>query len=85
MDAPERAATSAQNPAASYHGVRFYYPTDRAFADQVRELVGTELKNRGWTDTFPLFKMREGLFKARPGLAEVWIASSNRRSKSKKY
>lgn len=75
---PERVLPDAVNRPEVYGGVRFFFVEDSALARTVCEAVRHELAQKGYDVTLPLWPMitlqRQGHFRARRGLIEVWIS-----------
>lgn len=78
VGSPERVLPDAVNRAEVYGGVRFFFEEDSVLARRVCEVIRNELADRGYDVTFPLWPMvtlqRQGHFRARRGLIEVWIS-----------
>jgi len=78
VGSPERVLPDAVNRAEVYGGVRFFFEEDSVLARSVCEVIRNELAERGYDVTFPLWPMvtlqRQGHFRARRGLIEVWIS-----------
>ena len=78
VGAPERVLPSGDNRPEVYGGVRFFFEEDSALARTVCEAIRTELAQRGYDVTFPLWPMitlqRQGHFRASRGLIEVWVS-----------
>ncbi|HLL47722.1 MAG TPA: hypothetical protein VK399_13510 [Longimicrobiaceae bacterium] len=78
VGSPERVLPAGDNKPEVYGGVRFYFEEDSVLARTVCDVVRRELAQRGYDVTFPLWPMvtlqRQGYFRARRGLIEVWIS-----------
>lgn len=75
---PERVPAGSENPPDTYDGVRYYFAADRSLAQSVGAAVALELCRQGGAPP-RLYRMKQGLFKASPGLVEVWVAALSNR------
>lgn len=74
VNLPERVLPGGANTPELYGGVRFFREGDRALAIAICEAVASDLETQGYAVDLPLWRMREDLFRTRPGLIEVWIS-----------
>jgi hypothetical protein len=78
VGSPEHVLPAGENRPETYGGVRYFYEQDSVLARTVCTELQAELARRGYTVVMPLWPMltrtRLGLFKARPGLIEVWVS-----------